>query len=333
MTEEVSANPEAGAEPTSRTVNQAAESLRGMLGGDTATENTEADEGNASVEGAEPEETVEAQAESESTTESDDAPTEDEGEVEQPKRRHRVKVNGEELEVTFDELKNGYQRDSDYRQKTSKLAEERRQLEAERQHYGNQLKEFIPALHAQIQDKFAGIDWLKLSQENPAEYVKLQAEATVANQRLQMALGEQQRIQSESEAKRKAEHDEYVQAEAKKLSEKLPILADPEKGKAIKAELTSYLKQVGYSDSEISTLADHRAALIAHKAMQFDKAQKAKAVVQKQVVQQNVPKVQKAGTSTKADPKAAALSAANQRFQKSGKTSDLAEVLRAMNRS
>jgi len=32
---------------------------------------------------------------------------------------HRVKVQGQELEVTLDELKAGYSRDSDYRQKNS----------------------------------------------------------------------------------------------------------------------------------------------------------------------------------------------------------------------
>lgn len=333
MTDETAANPSGGAEPTTLTVETAAERLRGMLGSKPATETAEADEGNASVEGAEPEETAEAPAETESTAETEpaaDEPTEIE---EQPRGRYKVKVNGEELAVTFDELKKGYQLESDYRKKTAEIAEQRRQLEAERAHYGNQLQEFIPALHAQIQDKFAGIDWLKLSQENPAEYVKLQAEATVANQRLQMALGEQHRIQSETEAKRKADHAEYLKGEQQKLVEKLPIVADPEKGKAFKAELKSYLKETGYTDSEISTLGDHRAALIAYKAMQYDKALKAKTAVQAQVVKANVPKVQKPGTATRVDPRVTAVSDATERLRKSGKVEDLAAVLRARNRS
>jgi hypothetical protein len=303
-----------------------------MLGSEPATETAEADEGNAS-QGAEPQETEEATAEPDSTAETEpaaDEPTEPE---EQPRGRYKVKVNGEELAVTFDELKKGYQLESDYRKKTAEIAEQRRQLEAERAHIGSTLKDFIPALHAQIQDKFAGVDWLKLSQENPAEYVKLQAEAAVANQRLQMAMAEQQRIQSETEAKQKADYAEYLQGEQQKLVEKLPVLADPEKGKALKAELKSYLKGVGYTDAEISTLGDHRAALIAHKAMQFDKAQKAKTAVQAQVVQKNVPKVQKPGTATRVDPKAAAVSVATERFSKSGRVEDLAAVLRARNRT
>lgn len=332
VTDEAPANPAGGAERTTLTVDTAAERLRGMLGSEPATETAKADEGNA-PEGAEPQETEEASAEPESTTESDDTPTEAPESEEQPRGRYKVKVNGEEHTVTFDELKKGYQLESDYRQKTAKIAEERRQLEAERAHYGNQLKEFIPALHAQIQDKFAGVDWLKLSQENPAEYVKLQAEATVANQRLHMAMAEQQRIQSESEAKRKADYSDYLKGEQEKLAKKLPVLADPEKGKAFKADMKSYLKESGYTDAEISSLGDHRAALIAYKAMQYDKAQKAKTAVQAQVVQKNVPKVQKPGTATRVDPKAAAVSDATDRLRKSGKVEDLAAVLRARNRS
>jgi hypothetical protein len=332
MTDEAPANPAGGAERTTLTVDTAAERLRGMLGSEPATETAEADEGNA-PEGAEPEETVEAPAETESTAETEPAADEPDEPEEQPKGRYTVKVDGREIKVTFDELRKGFQLESDYRKKTSEIAEQRRQLDAQAAHYGNQLKEFIPALHAQIQDKFAGVDWLKLSQENPAEYVKLQAEATVANQRLQMAMAEQQRIQSETEAKRKADYSDYLKGEQQKLAEKLPVLADPEKGKAFKADMKSYLRESGYTDAEISSLGDHRAALIAYKAMQFDKAQKAKTVVQAQVVKANVPKVQKPGTATRVDPKAAAVSAATERLRKSGKVDDLAAVLRARNRS
>ena len=38
---------------------------------------------------------------------------------------YEVKVNGETIKVSLDELQSGYAKDSDYRQKTSKLSEER----------------------------------------------------------------------------------------------------------------------------------------------------------------------------------------------------------------
>lgn len=48
-------------------------------------------------------------------------------ELEEP-NLHRVKVQGQELEVTLDELKAGYSRDSDYRQKTHTLGLEKKDL-------------------------------------------------------------------------------------------------------------------------------------------------------------------------------------------------------------
>ena len=56
---------------------------------------------------------------------------------------HRLKVNGQEIEVSLDELKAGYSRDSDYRQKTHSLSLERKDLETQkdsfRQNYDTRL--------------------------------------------------------------------------------------------------------------------------------------------------------------------------------------------------
>ena len=81
-------------------------------------------EGQAEVEATEVEE-VEAQAEEEAEA------VEQEEEV-QETPRYRVKVDNEELEVDLDELIKGYSRTSDYTKKTQTLAEQRKQVEAER---------------------------------------------------------------------------------------------------------------------------------------------------------------------------------------------------------
>lgn len=45
---------------------------------------------------------------------------------------HKVKVDGEEVEVDYDELLNGYSRQSDYTKKTQNLAEREREMESEK---------------------------------------------------------------------------------------------------------------------------------------------------------------------------------------------------------
>jgi len=76
-------------------------------------------EGQAEVEAAPEEEVVEAVEE-----------VQEEQVEETP--RYRVKVDNEELEVDLDELIKGYSRTSDYTKKTQSLAEQRKQVEAER---------------------------------------------------------------------------------------------------------------------------------------------------------------------------------------------------------
>jgi len=83
----------------------------------------------------EPEQLEEYSAADDSESEEQDVSAEEaeiqEEEVEELPR-YRVKVSGEEVEVTLDELLNGYSRTADYQKKTQSLAEQRKAVEAER---------------------------------------------------------------------------------------------------------------------------------------------------------------------------------------------------------
>ena len=78
---------------------------------------------------ADPEASEEIQAE-ESDTSAEESVEQEEAVEESPK--YRVKANGEELEVSLDELLNGYSRTADYQKKTQSLAEQRKAVESER---------------------------------------------------------------------------------------------------------------------------------------------------------------------------------------------------------
>ena len=64
----------------------------------------------------------------EAESEEDEAEEEelDEDEVEEESEVYAVKVDGEELEVTLEELVNGYSRQSDYTKKTQEISEQRK---------------------------------------------------------------------------------------------------------------------------------------------------------------------------------------------------------------
>ena len=96
-------------------------------------------------------ETEEAKPEAESSETQTETEQTEEQEIQKPSL-HRVKVQGQELEVSLDELKSGYSRDSDYRQKTHALAEERRMLDEQKkslsQSYDGKLKELTDLIGA-----------------------------------------------------------------------------------------------------------------------------------------------------------------------------------------
>jgi len=279
-----------------------------------------------------PAETPEVEAEAESTeveevAETEAEPTEDQVEEveERTPRRYKVKANGEDHEVTFEELKSGYQMGSDYRQKTAKMAEERKVVEAQRQRYETQLDHAIPALQNQLQGKFANVDWVSLAQEDPAEYTVLRAEFDQHNNQIQMAMAEKQLLESQRVEDHKAQLQERIQRENRKLVDRYPVFGDAEKGKEVRTDLKKFLKSEGYTDDDLATLADSRAVSLAYKAMRFDQAQAG--AKKAKVASKDAPKVQKAGTPVKTDVNAEKANTAAARVKKSGKVDDLAAWL------
>ncbi len=105
---------------------------------------------------------------------------------------HRVKVSGQELEVTLDELKAGYSRDSDYRQKTHTLGLERKDLESEknslRQTYDTRLQELnemITTADGFVRQQQGSKDLQKLYDEDPTSAAKLDFQLRQQNRQIE----------------------------------------------------------------------------------------------------------------------------------------------------
>ena len=115
-------------------IDGAAEKISGLLNPKDQQE-TETKTAEPSESKPETQEVQESKAESEATpeqeTENTEVTEETQTELEEP-NLHQLKVNGQEIEVSLDELKAGYSRDSDYRQKTHSLGMEKRDLENQR---------------------------------------------------------------------------------------------------------------------------------------------------------------------------------------------------------
>lgn len=182
------------------------------------------------------------------------------------------------------------------------------------QQYDHQLKTIIPVLQQQIAGEFSDIKTLAdaqaLAKTDPARYIQWDA----AQRALSGAMADQQRLQQESRERAIKAHNETVESEAQKLREKLPELADEEAYSKFASDLGKYLKAEGFSQDEIAQLTDHRTALVARKAMLYDRAEAAKkAAVVKQVPKVQVPGVGSSKASTAAEDRAARMKKLEQR--------------------
>ena len=280
-------------------------------------------EGQAEVEATEVEE-VEAQAEEEAEA------VEQEEEV-QETPRYRVKVDNEELEVDLDELIKGYSRTSDYTKKTQTLAEQRKQVEAERakieeaaklrETYSQRLQVIEQMLSQQPEE-----DLSALKDSDPVGYAIKVAEKMEREKQLSAVRAEREAVQ----AKQVAEHQERLKAhlaqEGERLKAAIPDLADEVKGEVIRKEIRDYAKSNGWTDQELSQVYDHRAVIALYRAMQFEKLQKSKPAVQKKV--NEAPKALRPGVAgEKIDKDSEQTKRLVKQLKQTGRPRDAAKIL------
>jgi hypothetical protein len=246
--------------------------------------------------------------------------------------KYTIKVDGEELEVGIDELKNGYQRQADYTRKSQALAEQRKeteaiqsermQLEQERQMYANGLQMLQEQQSAKL-NEFNSVDWESLKTEDPYAYMIKKEEFRDAQEKVQSVAQQQQYVQQEQMQQQQTAKAEFVRAEYARLVEALPEWENKES--SIKKDIRDYAATVGFRPEEIDQLADHRSVLVIQKAMEYDKLTKKVAPKKKAV--KKVPKVQKSGRgNSKEDAATEAIKKKRTRLQKSGKQQDAASV-------
>jgi len=275
----------------------AAEKISGLLNPQDQQE-TEIKKVEPSESEPEQQEVQESQAESEATNEQESENTEvteeQQTELEEP-NLHRLKVNGQEIEVSLDELKAGYSRDSDYRQKTHSLSQERKSFEDQknslRQSYETRLKE--------LNDTIATADEFIRQQQGGQDLQKLFDEDPVAAARLEFQLRQQsEKIEEMKSKAREAQHKQYndfLETQKELAAQKIPEFADPSKADTFKINMRNTLRDYGFNDQEIGSLADHRFLMVAKDAMGYKSLQNKKPIVQKKVA--NAPKVVKSGVA------------------------------------
>ena len=306
-----------------------------MFGSDESTNPEQAIEKTENVQSedqlAESEEPDEVEEETLEATDDEQSGDEEEGideevvETETPPV-YTVKIDGNEQEVTLDELRNGYQRQADYTRKSQSLAEQRKAYESnleavqsERGQYAKALETLSTQQGADI-ERFKAVDWETLKKDDPMEYMEKRLELQDAQDKISAVQNEQARVHSQATEDTKVFLQDKLQKEAVTLTEKLPEYADPSSN--LRDEIRSYAINSGFSPEDVDGITDHRVVLILHKAMQADKGSKAST---KKL--QTVPKVVKSGTpQTKIQRSKKSAQIKRERLSETGHQRDAANV-------
>ena len=215
--------------------------------------------------------------------------------------KYRVKVSGEEVEVSLDELLNGYSRTADYQKKTQSLAEQRKAVEADRVKIDEAAKtretyaQRLQVIEQLLQQQDQGQDLASLKSEDPIAYAVAMAEKMERDKQLQAVQMERQRVQQEQQSHQQIQLQKHIQAEQAKLVEAIPEFKDDVKAEVIRRDIRNYAKAQGFTDQELSQVYDSRAVLALYKAAQYDKLMAGKGVTSKKVA--NAPKTIRPGTS------------------------------------
>lgn len=311
-------NPNGSDTQSNGTINEAQNAFYGLMGGDDAPEEGQAE--------SQPEQENEQGVEQQEGQEDDGS---EESNSDQDEQRFQVKVGGEEKELTLTELKSLAQQGADYTKKTQQVAEQRKALQAEQQAieeakymrdaYAERLQAMEQLLNAQQPME----DLESLKDSDPIGYAVRVAEMSQNKEKLYAIQAERQRIAELQQAEQQQGMQQYLSQQAAVLSESLPEYSDPVKGEALRSDLRTFAKNLGFSDQELSAVRDARHVMALYKAMQYDKLQQSKPQLNKRVSEP--PKTIKSGNSNTAvntDQHKKAMA----QLQKSGKVRDAASA-------
>lgn len=251
--------------------------------------------------------------------------TEVEEEEEQPV--YRVTVDGSEIEVTQDELINGYSRQQDYTRKTQELANQRKTIEQQAQELQQRdaiYAQLLPKLEAQLKGELVNEpDWDSLYNDDPIAFVREKQLWDEKKEKLKAAEAENARLQQESYAQQQQLIAQQVQEGQQKILEIIPEWKNAEVAQKEKLAIRDYgINVLGYTPQEMDAIYDYRALLGLRNAWLNSKTVEA---TKKKPTQKAPARVARPGTTTRKKSVAPAKRA-KQVLAKSGKVQDAAKV-------
>ena len=291
-----------GTEPNTETIKSTGDAVDYLL----KTNEPSTEENSETLEESNNEETVQTeQNESEESTEeiteeeteeTDNGEQYEEVDSTPEPERYTVKIDGQDQDVTLDDLKNSYLRQYDYTKKTQNLAEQRRQIEninATIQQERKVLSENLKATQQFLENGMVQQPDVSLLESDPVTYMK-QKDAFEKHQAvLNQVKQEQINIQTQEQNDLIQNYQKNLEQEKVRLTEYIPEWKNQDVATKEKNNIVTYAKRLGFTPEELNSASDARAINVLRKAWLYDNLISKNKVAQKKV--SKAPKMVKGG--------------------------------------
>lgn len=263
--------------------------------------------------------------------ETDETADEDDGD-ETPHQRFRVKVDGQEVEVTLDDLKRSFAGQGYIQKRMQEVAAVRKEAEAVYSALNQERAQLAQALAVYQQQLSAAGNPQPPSKEllktDPIRYLEEEAAYREGMEQRQ-ALAQQQAylMQQQSEQQKRA-YAAYLAEQAQLLTQRIPEFADAKKaGELKRALIETGAQHYGFSPEELQAVSDARHVQVLHDAMRYRQLMAGKERVQEKVAQVNRPVVRPGAKRPEATGKQIEAKKALSRMKSTGSVDDVAAFL------
>jgi len=257
---------------------------------------------------------------------------EEDEEAESNAQKFQVRSDGEDLEVSLDELISGYSRQSSFTKKSQSLAEDKKGFEneiaesREMRAQALQILENAKSAQTQAPEKDANY-WTDLKETDPMQFM-LERDA-VREEQFQGQMRDQQiqTLRAQEDAEQRSNLEKYVDSQKGVLKELVPEWGDKKVADAEKKLILEYGLEVGFDQKELDQAFDARAVATMRKAALYDQ------LTAKRKGLKPIQRTNMKGGSQAGDPKQIRSGKASARLKKSGSVDDAANVFYNMIRS
>ena len=244
-------------------------------------------------------------------------------------QKYSVKVDGQEIEVSLEDLKQGYSGQKYVQKGMQDASAQKKEAEAVYAALTNERQQ-IAELYQSLQQGGFAPEPVKPTKEmfdaDPIGYMKQnldyeEQKSNWDNQMAQLSSVTQRNSEAQETAKQA-----YLQEQMQILQKEIPDFADSKRATALREQLVTYgTTHYGYSNEEISQITDHRAIKVLHDAMKYQDIVKGKS--QAKTKTKSAKPMLKPGAKKMATPNAKIRSRQKAKLKDSGDMKDALELI------